>query len=353
VYLVMSHTAPDQVLRLLRTIRVLSPGAHLVVHHDERWVRLDRYALATLGVTYLPSQSPIRWGEPTQLEALLRALREVHSRFDYQWVIHLSGQDYPIRPLAELEALLLEGSAHAYLPAEVVGSRGSVVRRLADDNVRRYFFRYFRAPARLQRSSRKGRSTGGGRRPALAGSTPRPRRWAAAARRLPLPIYVRRLPRGLGVRVGFWQPWAPFPRGYPCYKGSNWVTLSRPAVGALLTELDRRPALLRYYRRTLNPDESLIPTVLFNHPDVAVHKRQLRYTSWPPGSAHPDVLTVDRLAELRASRKFLARKFDAAVDATVLDDLDRMLGVLPVPPPASCPRGVRAEVTRAADHDET
>lgn len=34
VYAIYSHGNPEQVLRLVRTLRALSPQSHIVVHHD-------------------------------------------------------------------------------------------------------------------------------------------------------------------------------------------------------------------------------------------------------------------------------------------------------------------------------
>src|SRR3954469_9919526 len=70
-YLVCSHRDPDQVLRLLQTLRTGSPSAALLVHHDARG-SLDRRALAGLGVSLVPPVA-VAWGWASQLEMLLRS----------------------------------------------------------------------------------------------------------------------------------------------------------------------------------------------------------------------------------------------------------------------------------------
>src|SRR4051812_36637275 len=88
LYLLMTHTAPEQVLRLLRTMRALSPMAPLVVHHDERWVQLDRSQLEAIGnVTYLPAEASVDWGEWSQIESLFSGLRRMDALHDYDWVV--------------------------------------------------------------------------------------------------------------------------------------------------------------------------------------------------------------------------------------------------------------------------
>src|SRR4029077_14193403 len=97
-YLIASHTGPDQVLRLARTLRRGSPAASLVLHHDDRGCSIDRGQLNELGVR-LVEPSPANWGEVSLLAMLLRCLRWCLDHTDFEWLILLSGQDYPVRPV--------------------------------------------------------------------------------------------------------------------------------------------------------------------------------------------------------------------------------------------------------------
>ena len=79
---------------------------------------------------------------------------------------------------------------------------------------------------------------------------------------------------------------------------------------------------MRHYRGTIAPSESFFATVLMNDPDLKVSGDDRRYVRFAPGAANPDVLTSADLPELLASGAQFARKFDADVDARVLDALD-------------------------------
>jgi hypothetical protein len=336
-YVVMSHSAPRQLARLVGTIRTLSPQAAVVVHHDAARSPLDAGTAAAFAaddsVHVLTSAAPLEWGGISVVSALLRCFRWVDEHLGADWVVHLSGLDYPLRPLAELEDRLRSGGFDAYLRAARVGTQDEVGGRLRQEDVRRYFFQYHKLPGWI--ASRLGGGASGAQpgpvptapgaaRAGQPGSGARLRRLLRA---VPAPIYVKRSPRGDGAWLGIRARRTPFRDGYACYKGSLWVMLSRPALRRLLDTLDARPELLRYWARTTVPDESVVPTVLANDPTVRLCTDPLRFIAWTPGSPHPDVLTAGRLDELRDSGAFLARKFDMQADASILDALDAALGL--------------------------
>jgi len=336
-YLVMSHHRVEQLLRLVRTLRALSPGAAIVVHHDAARVPVSEADVLGAGADrLLLGREAVRWGDITQVNALTRCLREVATEFDPDWMVHLSGQDYPLRPLRELETRLAAGDAEAFLACQRVGTEAEVGDRRREESVRRYFMRYYTLPtpravpgllpAGVVRALRA-------RRPAL--------------RAVSAPMYLKTSPRGEGVRVGRRARRTPFRDGYACYKGSFWVCLSRDAVHTVLHELETRPDLLSYYARTMNPDESVLPTVLGNASGVRVGVEKLRYLRWDPGAAHPATLTTADLPAMSASGCYLARKFDVQVDSAVLNELDRRLGVEPPPQAHPGPAAANGQVPGA------
>src|SRR5918992_139187 len=67
VYIVISHRNPEQVVRLVRVLRE-GPAARVLVRHDPRWEPLDNQRLEAAGGLTFP------------------------------------GRDYPVRPLADIEA---------------------------------------------------------------------------------------------------------------------------------------------------------------------------------------------------------------------------------------------------------
>ena len=293
-YLITSHALPQQVLRLARALRAGSPSAPIVIHHDDRWTRLDEAALAALGgVELVRPPVAVQWGWGSQLEMLLRCLRWLLDRVAFDWVVVLSGQDYPIRPPADVERDLLASPFDGYVEGgEVAPPRWT--RAPADEFARRYFYRYRVIPA-----------------------PPAPLRRAVAAAR-PL-LVLRDMPWGvlLGRRCR-----TPFSSALPCRRGSDWLSLSRRAVELVSEQARARPDLVRHYERTVVPTESFPHTVLHAAPELRLSTGTRRFTSWMPGAQHPDVLRSSDLERILASGCDFARKFDVTVDARVLDEID-------------------------------
>lgn len=331
-YLVTTHRDPPQIERLVRTIRRESPDAAIVVHHNYAQCSLDPGLFADLpGVHVVRNVRPLEWGDWSLQQRQLDAFRWTLDHVEFDWLVLVSGQDYPVQPLAEAEDFL------ASTPHDAVFSHDPV-RRDADGEVwRRYHFRYFRLPFALSGEA----APGGG--PARGPSRrEKALRWFERAQSL---VTLRRMPAGLPARLGLrWR--TPFGPDLVCHKGAAWLNLRRSALERALSFLDANPRLVAHYRQTVIPEESLLQTVLANDPETRVLNRNLRFVVWDPGSrGSPDVLRVEHLEAMLASGKSFARKFDPAVDASVLDRLDEVLAAArPVPPgdaPRPEPRGVR------------
>jgi hypothetical protein len=302
-YLIVSHRNPEQVARLARTLRNGSSSAQVVIHHDRRVSRLDSADLA--GAHVLPFFGPARWGDFGYTAMLLHALGWVEKNLSCDWLVLLSGQDYPLVPPARIEEFL-GGVTHDALMGpgvEVAPPRGADV---DDDYTLRYFYDHYRLPTPGSDLPAPGRR-------ALA-------RAVSGVRRVWPWVYVRRLPRGEGVRVGVRRGRAF--GGLRCYRGLDWFTLSRRAVARINHEA---PAVVPYFRRTIIASEALFHTILLNAPDIRIHPENFRFMLFGDTAAHPDVLRVGDLPRALASGCHFARKFDVTVDPEALDRLDEHL----------------------------
>ncbi len=296
-YLITSYVLPDQVLRLARTLRAGSAGAAIVLHHDPRRCRVDAAALDALGVLRIEPPSLVAWGEGSQLEMVLRCLRWAMRSTDADWVVLLSGQDYPIRPVAAIERSLAEARVDGFIHARPV-ARPVLRSRTVGEFARRYHYHWRRIPARSERVVR------------------------AAARARPL-VQVGTTPSGTWLGV----PAIPSPFGpdLRCHHGGDWFTLSRRAVEAIERFVSERPDVLEHFLRTLIPTEAFVHTVLANEPGLELSGDSRRFTLWDSGAPRPRVLTVEDLPGLLVAPFDFARKFDETVDRAVLDALDRQV----------------------------
>lgn len=272
-YLIISYAG--QVERLVATLRAGSPDAVIAVHHDPRLRPLGEVDALRLGPW------PIEWGHGSQLAAILRCLRELRERADFDWLVMLSGQDYPVRPVQDIEASFR--GADAFIETHPVAPR-SWRRGRSDEFARRYRYRW---------------------RPVS------PRVATLVARADPL-AHMRRLPSGTYIGVPARPPLRP-------YRGSDWFTLSRIAVDTVLA------ADPEYFLHTLVPTEAFVQTVLANS-RLLLHGDYRRFTRFDPGSANPRVLTLADVDVAVTSGADFARKFD---DPAVLDEIDRRLTSAP------------------------
>jgi hypothetical protein len=294
-YLVVSHRNPDQILRLVRVLR--EGGGEVAVRHDGRREPLPASALQEAGARALEDGIDLAWGDTGYLRMQLNALEWAARELDPDWVVFLSGQDYPLRPLADIEAGLAATEADARLSGfwELATRRDPGGEKTPF--FRRYAYRHFIPPAWLPERDL-------------------PRAVAPLA-------YRCRLPGDLPDRVGVRWPLLPFGDGFRAHVSADWLTLNRRAVAAVTAFARAHARVMRHYRRTIVPAESFFATVLANDPSLRVDPDGRRFISWPrPGAPHPDTLTSDDLDRVLASGMDFARKFDTSIDARVLDLLD-------------------------------
>jgi hypothetical protein len=325
VYLVTSHRNPDQVARLVKTLRRGSPRSPIVIHHDASTSKLPPPLLEDLNdVHLLPFSVSVEWGDFSIVEMNLRSFEWILEHLDFDWMVLLSGQDYPIKPLPDIERFLESCGWQGLLEApQLVQNR--VIRQSKGSiqyaAVFRYFYRYWKLPkARLY-----------GRLPAPVRR--RLRRivdWALP--RIQNLVFLHPLPQGLDRRLGIRRLRTPFGSAFRCYKSSAWLTLSRRSIDLLVRTAQDKPHLVRYYKRAVIADESFFQTILLNQPGWTLGKDNKVFYKWTTmGSGSPDVLTVADLEDILASGKHFARKFDIGVDASVLDKLDERLFPSPSP----------------------
>jgi hypothetical protein len=294
VYIVVSHRNPGQVLRLVSALKE-GPGAEVLVRHGEPGARLDPRALEELGAHSLDDGIDVQWGELSHFRMLLRALEQALEAHDPEWVVVLSGQDYPIRPLHEVEAFLASAKEDAFLQDAWELDTSRFPGPPEDEFFLRYAYRHFKVPGWL----------------------PRP-----PGRLRPL-LYRRDLPQGLPSRIGIRRTCLPFDSEYRCFVSADWLTVRRRAARILIDAAREDRRLMSHYRRSVIPAESFFATVLMNAPGLQVARESRRFVSFAgPGVPHPEVLTTGDLNRVLDSGMDFARKFDSDIDSEVLDRLD-------------------------------
>ena len=287
--LVVSHRNPPQVLRLVRALTETGSSTAFV-RHDPRHSRLDPGELREAGGHLLTDDVEVEWGTWSHLEMLLGALGRVAAEADPDWLVVLSGQDYPLRPVSEVEQRLAASDDDALLASAWELDTTRMPPAPAEEFFLRYAYLHLPVPSRT---------------PYLPG-------------RLKRLAYVRDRPPRLGLR----RRKLPFGDDLRCWVSGDWPTLNRRSLRTVLQTARGDRRLVRHYRRTVSPAESFLATALANDPELRISGDHRRFARFAPGAPSPDVLTTADVEQLRACGAEFARKFDTEVDGRVLDLLD-------------------------------
>jgi hypothetical protein len=296
-YFVQTHRAPKQVYRLLAALRRGSPEAVLVVGHDATAPSLDERTLARLGAwAFRPHDRPRRgyWSLFAPYPAAVELLDR--EGVGYDWLVYLSGQDYPVRPLADSEAHLAASELDGYL-TWIDAAEPSPEGRRRQGRLR-YDYRY--------------RDVG----------------WPGPALRLVRALngvqHRWHLHLTYGPRLGRRAPRTSSGPRLPVCWGSQWTTLRRSCAERVAEAA--RGELAERFAATVCPDEAFAQTVLVNDPRFRLANDNLRFVD--VGGSRDGRPRVLRLADgpaISAGAYAFARKFDTEVDAAVLDWLDERL----------------------------
>jgi hypothetical protein len=305
-YFIQSHRDPEQIYRLVRTLRRGSPNGLIVVQHNPAGFELDWSPLADLPGTYLmpPCGFQLRSHYSCQVQPLLDLIDWLEREgLAYDWLINLSAQDYPVAPLQAIEELHAAASCDGFIRHWDVLSPASPWSKRKARN--RYWHHHWWLPAKAE--------------PVLRAMRP-------LTKILPLSVTL-----DYGSLLGVRRLRTPFRDGFRCYGGWAWFSLRRQAVLYLRDFLASHPEVESHYRLTQTPEESLVQTVLVNSGRFQLVDDDLRYIDY--SRAHkgsPRTLTAADLPLLASGRYHFARKFDLAADAEVLDRIDReLLGTAP------------------------
>lgn len=297
-YFIQNHRAAPQLARLIGTLRRFQADALILVGHDElaglasadeirRAVEADVFAL----------REPGQRGYFSLIQPYFDAL-EWLARQDasYDWIVYLSGQDYPVQSLKRFEARLLAGDADGFLRFWEAWNPDNPWGR-ASQGIHRYGYQYRDARGWSREALRLLRSLNG------------------IQKRMHVHLTY-------GPRIGRRRP-APFGPGLVCYGGRQWTTLSRACAEHVLEESRARPDLMEWFRCTLCPDEAVVQTLLANGARFRLVDDDLRYVDFAgERRGHPRTLTVADLPEITRGPYYFGRKLDLETDPELFDRLD-------------------------------
>ena len=314
VYFLQTHTRPAQVARLVETITAGSPDALVLISHDAKRPALGMARLRALGNVHVTLDQG-GYGDFSHVDRYLAAVDWLDANgVEYDWLENLTGQDYPLRPIAEIEHTLAVADCDGFLlyspvfPERVpqdADSGAAPWYRLVKpfDATMRYDYQHWRLgkPTPAKRH---------GLRPLMAVNFVQP--W----------IRVSNSYASVGVR----RRDTVFGPDFHCYGGSFFCTLRAECARYVRDYARANPGAVAFFRGTLAPEEVFMHSVLVNSGRFSFNPDYKRYIDWSgQRHTHPRTLGTRDLDKMLASGAHWARKLDLRTDARIFDILDQRI----------------------------
>ncbi|MDD5274016.1 MAG: beta-1,6-N-acetylglucosaminyltransferase [Methylovulum sp.] len=290
-YIILAHDDADNLFRLIQ--RLLTDDDGVVGHWDKK-NPLDLTVAAAARLDERQRQRvrfarrvAVEWGGWSMVAATLAALEELENSVEtFDYVILLSGADYPIKPLATLKAFLGAGAGREYIECVDPEREAWVVDGLVQERYQHYHWFNWRKHPKLFSFA------------------------VSIQKRLGI---KRRLPERLQPRFG-----------------SQWWALTWPTAQQIL-QRSRRRAIRAFFKTTWVPDELFFPTLAaaLTPPERIVSSSLTFYHFSQQG--RPLVLYNDHFEFLCQQEQFFARKLSPQASA-LRDRLDGLIAIPQAPP---------------------
>jgi hypothetical protein len=303
-YHIQSHRSPEQLTRLVRAVKRHSPNSVVHVSHDVRGARLDVSELQALPDVVVEYHDG-GYGDFSHIDRYMGAVDWItRENVQIDWLVYITGQDYPLRPLNQIEDELVQSGTDGFM--EYWDAFGPDSHWPARRVKSRYFFRHRR----------------------LMPLTAKQQRVLRPLQALNLIQPLLRLHVSYGLALGY-RVRTPFGPDLRLHGGSAFSSLSWPVVAYLREYFDRRPDVVEYFRRCLSPVEAVFQTIACSSGQFNLVPDCKRYFDFRGSEFnHPKTLTAEDLPTAIASGAHFARKFDYERNPGLMDVLDDHLAAL-------------------------
>jgi Core-2/I-Branching enzyme len=293
-YLIAAHTDRWHLARLCSR---LSPDGRIYVHVDAKVQgdSFDAFKTAVASVRpaarFIEPRRRVTWSGFESMAAQLDLVRAALEETDpEEHLVLLSGSDYPIRPVADFEDFLRSADHRQHIRGFAIEEGAERHRRQID----RYWWMDKIVPGR--RADK---------------------------------ILRRVLNDSLGPALGRRRK----PPHVVC-QGLTWWAITARCARHVLEELERDPAIERYYRHVWCPDEKLVHSIVLASPYAEETKHRGREPFRGEGQwrltnfhlIHPTLTkyyTLDDLPEIEKSEQFFVRKVKTGISTSLLEWIDR------------------------------
>jgi len=285
-YIILAHKNEQQVQRLIDT---LDDGNSTYFLHVDLKVSDTEFKklFSKNSQVHFVRRVKTEWGGFGLVNATLNAMLDIRKTGDFDKIILLSGQDYPIKSNEEIDQYFKNSKFNIFmdhfpLPNHRKWGMGGGMYR-----VNKYFFGLSWIEKYLAK--------------------------AINFLAVFIPIINRKLAKGV-------QP----------FSGSQWWVMDMRALNYVLDYVADHPEYVKFHRHTFAPDELFFQIILLNCKDESLRDHiandNLRYMQWKTSEiAHPEILNINDLDNIGESDALFARKFDTGIDEEVINSIDDQL----------------------------
>ena len=256
-YLMFAYKNPQLLKRAIGTLS--SEDCAFFIHIDQKRSIKDFSRISGENVLFSEKRLPVYWAEFSGVRAILLLVREaLESQQSYDYLVLLSGSDYPLRSSKYIHSFLEENRGSEFMsivkvPNEAAGkpiSRVNTLRLQSNKPVRRFAVRALAKLGLAQRDYRK--------------------------------------------HLGTLQP----------YAGNTWWVLTRDACQYILEFVERNQHIQEFFETVFAPEELFFHTILGNSVFSPRIRRNLVYEDWSARGAHPAMISDRHLALFEAQNRF-------------------------------------------------
>lgn len=275
-HLIITYTNPQQTERMIRSM--LDPKFDFYIHVDAKLPLSSHAYLEKIPNVYLiKNRIKVQWAAYSTIQAEFNSIREIlESGRSYDFVSLMSGQDYPIKSIAEIKQFYAERKGKLllkYRRFEGEWEEGML-------RVSRYFLTdfKFRGQHFLER------------------------------------VINRILPP------------KKLPDGMKFYGSSMFWSLSPDVLEYVLQQFSQNKHLVRFFKFCWAPDEFLFQTMIMNSPFAGrVINENAFFYKHIPHTPNPKVLGIEDWNDIRCTDRILARKFDLIKSPEIFNRIEAEL----------------------------
>lgn len=275
-HLIITYTNPLQTERMIQQMQ--HPDFDFYIHVDAKFTleshsNLNQYS----NVYFIQNRVDVQWAAYSTIQAEFNGLQEIlDSARTYDYISLMSGQDYPIKTAAQMQSFFEERKGKLLLKYRAFSGEWEE----GMQRVNKYHLTDFRFRGQF---------------------------------------FLERIINTLFKRTNQ-------PKGMKFYGSSMFWAISPEAAEYVLQTVDRNLKMRRFFRYSWAPDEFLFQTILLNSPFASkVINENCHYYKHPPNTPSPKTFDISDFADIIASDRLYARKFDMAKAPELLDKLDEFL----------------------------